>query len=53
LTKVVPFASSVTRRAWWCGWGIESFEEAVEVVAGELPFERLGDLLVVSSEAEE
>ena len=33
--------------------GVESFEEAVEVVAGELPFERLGDLLVVSSEAEE
>src|SRR6266568_7175809 len=33
--------------------GIESFEEAVEVVAGELPFEWLGDLLVVSSEAEE
>ena len=33
--------------------GVESFEEAVEVVAGELPFERLGDPLVVSCEGEQ
>ena len=35
-----------------CG-GVESFEEAVEVLASESPFERLGDLLVVAGEGEE
>src|SRR5215218_587134 len=31
---------------------VEPFEQAVEVAAGELPLERLGDLLVVAAEAE-
>ena len=32
---------------------VEPFEQAVEVVSGELPFERLRDLLVVASECEQ
>ena len=36
------------------GWvrGIELVEDAVEVLAGELPLERLGDLLVAAAEVE-
>jgi hypothetical protein len=32
---------------------VEPFEQAVEVVSGELPFERLRDLLGVASECEQ
>ncbi len=33
-------------------WGVELVEDAVEVLASELPFERLGDLLVAAAEVE-
>jgi hypothetical protein len=44
--------------AAWSGgegqsWLVDAGEEPVEVVAGELPLERRGDLLVVAAEGQE